>query len=315
MNLNNIWIYGVGGVGGVIGGKIALFLEHEKDSKAHLFFIARGKHLKEIQAHGLILNTADRQGFICKPTLATDNPEDLPSPDLCFICVKSYDLDNVSKSLVTLIKPETVIIPLLNGVDIYERIRKFLSSGIILPACMYVGTHIEKPGTVAQKGGEGKILFGKDPEHPDFYPEEILTFLKKVHIPFQWFDDSSSAIWEKFVFIAGFGLVSAYSKATLGQIMENPKLTTMAGNIMQEIHLIAKKKNISLPSNIVEVSLQKAQNFPYETKTSYQRDLEQQGKPNEGDLFGSTIIRLGKEFGIPTPFTELMYNKIISTSS
>jgi hypothetical protein len=33
------------------------------------------------------------------PTCATDNIVDLPSPDLCFLCVKSHDLDAVCDSL------------------------------------------------------------------------------------------------------------------------------------------------------------------------------------------------------------------------
>jgi 2-dehydropantoate 2-reductase len=58
------------------------------------------------------------------------------------------------------IQPYTVVIPLLNGVDVCERMRAILSSGIIFPACIYVGTHIEKPGVATQAGGDAKVLFG-----------------------------------------------------------------------------------------------------------------------------------------------------------
>ncbi|RKX84824.1 MAG: hypothetical protein DRP57_05105, partial [Spirochaetes bacterium] len=44
------------------------------------------------------------------------------------------------------------------------------------------------------------------------------------------------------------------------------------------------------------------------TKTSYQRDMEIPGKQNEGELFGGTILRLGKELGIRTPVTASLYN-------
>ena len=221
MNIQTIWVYGVGGVGGFIGGKIARFLQKEHRKDTRLYFIARGEHLKEIQKKGLVLNTGNEKGLICVPTRATDNIEELPSPDLCFLCVKSYDLDAVCDALNGHIKPETVIIPLLNGVDIYERVRKVLTNGIILPACIYVGTHIERPGVVTQKGGEGKILMGKDPKYPDFYPEEVLQFLKKQRFPSSGLKMFCPAIWEKYLFIAGFGLVSAASGKTLGQIMED----------------------------------------------------------------------------------------------
>jgi 2-dehydropantoate 2-reductase len=49
-------------------------------------------------------------------------------------------------------------------------------------------------------------------------------------------------------------------------------------------------------------------NMPLETKTSFQRDFEQKGKLNEGDLFGGTIIRFGKELNLPTRTTEEIFH-------
>jgi 2-dehydropantoate 2-reductase len=312
MNIQTIWVYGVGGVGGFIGGKVALFLQKEDRKDTRLYFIARGEHLKEIQKRGLVLNAGNENGLLCVPTRATDNMEELPSPDLCFLCVKSYDLDTVCDALNGHIKPETVVVPLLNGVDIYERVRRVLTNGIILPACIYVGTHIERPGVVTQRGGEGKILMGKDPKYPDFYPEEVLQFLQEAAISFQWFENALPAIWEKYLFIAGFGLVSAASGKTLGQIMEDAESKRLVAGIMEEIFLISKQKTVALPEDIVAVSVAKARNFPPETKTSYQRDVERKAQRNEGDLFGTTIMRMGKETGVPTPVTESIYKKIVS---
>ncbi len=311
MNKEVIWVYGVGGVGGYIGGKIAHFLRKEQRKDTRLYFIARGEHLKQIQKKGLILNTGAEHNLVCVPTLATDNIEELPSPDLCFLCVKSYDLGAVCNTLIGHIKHETAIIPLLNGVDIYERVRRVLDKGVVLPACIYVGTHIEKPGTVTQKGGEGKILMGRDPRYPDFYPEAILQFFNETGISFQWFEDALPAIWEKYLFIAGFGLVSAMTGYTLGQIVEDAENKRLVNGIMEEIFFISKQKHVALPKDIVAVSVAKASHFPFETKTSYQRDVENKAKRNEGDLFGETIIRMGKETGVPTPVTESVYKEIL----
>ena len=73
---------------------------------------------------------------------------------------------------------------------------------------------------------------------------------------------------------------------------------------MVEIVSIAERKGIALPDDIIPTSLEKANRFPYETKTSYQRDVETEGKQNEGDLFGETIIRMGKTTGVPTIITQ-----------
>lgn len=80
--------------------------------------------------------------------------------------------------------------------------------------------------------------------------------------------------------------------------------------IMKEIMNIATAKGIKFNKNIIELSLSKASKFPYSTKTSYQRDIESKGKKNEGDLFGKTILFLGKSLGIATPVTADIYSKI-----
>ena len=58
---------------------------------------------------------------------------------------------------------------------------------------------------------------------------------------------------------------------------------------------------------MIKNSIEKARSFPYETKTSFQRDFENPKKKNEMDLFGGTIIRFGKEYGIDTKYTEKYY--------
>jgi 2-dehydropantoate 2-reductase len=308
--IRNICIYGVGGVGGYFGGKIARAISVGAKDEKQVFFIARGQHLEEVRKHGLLLNASDEEGLRCVPTLATDNVEEIPSPDLCLVCVKSYDLNNALSVLSRKIKKETILLPLLNGVDVYERIREQLTDGIVLPACAYVGTHIERPGVVTQKGAPGIIVCGKDPNRSDFDPLPLITFFTEANIQFQWTDDPFAALWEKFVFIASFGLVSARSGKTLGEVMADTALKEQVRSVMTEIVGLAGKKGITLPADMVEVSLAKGKRFPFDTKTSYQRDVEREDKENEGDLFGGTIVRIGRATGIPTPVTGSIYAEI-----
>jgi 2-dehydropantoate 2-reductase len=313
-HIKNICIFGVGSVGGVFGGKIAHAIAQEKDTDRKVFFIARGAHLEEIKRNGLILNTPKERGILCKPALATDNIAEIPEPDLYLLCVKGYDLDDATLAIKTNIGTNTLIIPLLNGVDIYERIRKNMPKGIVLPGCVYIGALLERPGVVTHAGGPGLIAFGKDPHFPDFDPTEITNFLNDMGIKYSWSDNAATAQWQKFVFIAGYGLVTAYTAKTFGEILSDLKLKELVQKVMEEIAGVAKKKGVTLADSIVTDSLQTGSNFPPETTTSFQRDVAAKGKRHEGDLFGGTIIRLGEELGVPTPVTESIYSKILKNS-
>jgi 2-dehydropantoate 2-reductase len=205
-----------------------------------------------------------------------------------------------------------LILPLLNGVDIYDRIRTVMTTGIVLPACVYVGTHLFAPGVIHQNGGDGRILFGQDPAQKDMNLNPLLNFFGNVGMNYQFAHDPFPAIWEKFMFIAAYGLVTAQTGQTVGEVLADEESKACMQGIMGEIACIAKRKKIVLPENIITASMAKGKQFPFNTKTSYQRDMEQPGRKNEGNLFGGTIIRQGRALGIPTPVTESVYSKIIN---
>lgn len=302
----NIGVIGVGGVGGYFGGKLTGLLGREDWPDLKIYFIARNQHLAAIQENGLLLNTVAEGEIVCQPTLATDCMDELPILDLCLLCVKSYDLENVLLALQNKISAGTMIIPLLNGVDIYERIRAVISPGQVYPACVYVGTHIEYPGKVVQNGGSCTILFGNDPVYAEAVPQKIFDLFTAARIKYSYCEDPYPEIWSKYIFIAAYGMVTASENKTLGEVLSSEESSRMVLEIMQEIAAIAARQGIKLPSTIVADSYRKADSFPYETKTSLQRDIEQLDKADERDLYGSTVLLLGERNGIETPCTSLL---------
>lgn len=307
--MKNIAFIGIGGVGGYFGGKMAQIIQ-EKENELNLYFIARGKHLEKIKEHGLIVNTDKEGSLICKPTVVTDNFNDLPILDICYICVKEYDLNDVLLKIKDKIHEETKIIPLLNGVNIYERIRKIIDKGIVFPACVYIGTHIKESGVVEQNGGACKIIFGRDPQHLEYDAEEVCKLMDEAKIDYNWTEDHIKEIWSKFMFIAAYGLVTAYKNQTFGEIINDEDSKDKVLGIMNEIYNISKAEGVNLPKDIVKISFDKINNFPSETKTSFQRDFENRDKKDERDLFGQAIIDLGIKNNINTDVTRNIFDEL-----
>ena len=273
----NVCVVGVGGVGGYFGGKLAHTFSSNPDSPVKIFFVARGRHLEAIKRNGLILKCPEFGIITCRPTVATERISELPQIDIFLIAVKGYDLIGAATSInKDQVKENTVILAPLNGADIHERLRHEIKTGIILPACVYLSAHIEEPGIVVHIGNLGRMIFGRDPDHPDHIPRKIFELFEKSSIDYEWKDDSNPAIWEKYIFIASFGLISARYNRTLGDILEDPSLKEEVIGIVQEICAIALKKNIGLPDGIVDLSLKKATMFPRDTQTSLTRTM---GRP------------------------------------
>ncbi len=302
----NIAIIGTGGTGGYFGGKLAQLIDTHKDLR--LSFIARGEHLRVIREQGLTVDS-DEGVFNCKPSLATDSIDECGIIDCALVCVKGFDLSEVLAKLKNHVHDKTMILPLLNGVDIPERIRGVISAGTVLPACVYIGTHVEGPGKITQRGGACTIHFGADPNN-SYLDRSIFGLFNDANIKYEFHENPYIEIWKKFIFIAAYGLVTASSSKTIGEVMQSAELSGEVRGIMNEIYLLSQKAAIPLSVNIVEESFNKGANFPFEAKTSFQRDFEIAGKADERDLFGGTIIRKAKEYGIGAAVTQRLYSRI-----
>jgi 2-dehydropantoate 2-reductase len=305
VNIKTIGIIGVGGVGGYFGGKLCRL--QQNGSGVSISFVARGKHLRAIEESGLLLSSESDGELVCRPALATDDFRRLPPLDLGLICVKEFDLPAALAGLARLISDETILLPLLNGVDVYSRVRSVIRKGVVLPACVYVGTHIERPGKVHQQGGACRILFGPDPQRTDFAFQELIRLFDGAGIKSEWTLDIQVEIWRKFIFICAYGLVSAACGKTMGEILEDAGLKGDVRTIMIEASALAKASGVRLPDDIIEVSLLKAQDFPPATKTSFQRDFERQDKLDERDLFGGTMIRMADRLNVAVPGTRAVF--------
>lgn len=301
---------GVGGVGGYIGGKLAAKFSENRTSKVNISFIARGEHLTEIKNNGLTLKSTQFDNINCKPDKATENIDELPTTDFFIIAVKGYDLDCIAKQIKNYVNNDTVILPLLNGADIYERLREVIKSGIILPACVYISSHVEKPGVINHISNNARVIFGKDPKKPEYTAENIISLFQKANIDFNWKDNPAPAIWEKYIFIASFALTTACYNKTIGEVLDDNSLKSKVINIMEEIKAIANKKDIGLSDDIIDKTLEKAASFSYNIKTSLQRDIIKNKQDNELDIFGGAIIRLGKQLSIETPVTSKIVKKL-----
>lgn len=300
-------VIGIGGIGGYYGGKMAA--KYAGAGEDQIIFIARGEHLQTIQRQGLRLMTVEGD-FTAIPTLATDNPRDAGLFDLVLFCVKSYGLEEAARRIKDNIHDQTVIIPLLNGVDIAERLKAVLPKGRILGGCVYISARIEGPGVVRQVGGSCQLIFGPDRGTDAAMFRPIEDFLKNAGIKAELVGDIALPLWTKYIFIDPLaGMTSMLGKA-FGAILEDEGLRGMLAGLMQEVHLVAKAQGVTLPGDIVQATIAKAAAFPKETKTSFQLDFEK-GNPAELDIFMGYMVAAGKKLGIPLPLHEKVYTELL----
>ena len=109
-----IAIVGSGGVGGYFGGRLAA-------TGADVTFLARGAHLDALRTRGLRIESPKGNVHLPQRARPTADPSEVGPVDIVFFAVKLYDTESALAMLPPLVGPDTVVIPLQNGVDSVAR--------------------------------------------------------------------------------------------------------------------------------------------------------------------------------------------------
>ena len=302
-----IGIIGIGGVGGFYGGKLAL--KYSGRSKHEVIFYARGAHLAAIRKDGLRLVTVDGECTV-RPMQATDNPGEMGALDLTIFCTKSYGLEDAARAIAGNLHGESVVLPLLNGVDITDRLRAVLPRGEVLYGGVFISSAIQGPGIVKQMGGTGQLFFGPANRADVEKYRPIETLLKDAGIKAELSSDALLPLWTKYIFIGPMAGVTSLTGKPFGDVLADAADRAMVEGMMKEIEAVARKKGVHFPPDIVEASLGKAAAFAPTTKTSMQLDYER-GNRTELDIFTAYMVRAGKELGIPVPLHRKVYAELM----
>lgn len=292
-------IIGVGGVGGYFGGKIS-------NSGQKVTLVARGKHLETIQKKGLQVNSIHGD-FVTHPFLATDDIQNVEKADLILICTKSWQVTEAAKLIMSILHEETIVIPLQNGADNAEKLLSVLGQKHVLGGLCKIYSKIEAPGIISHFGHAPEVVFGET----DKSITERLRNVKKVFDK-AGFNNTISKdiyvdIWSKFMFIATVSGLGALTRATIGEMYENPQIREVLEQTATEIYEVGKAKGVTLPKDLVDRIMAFISKQPHDSTASTQRDILE-GRPSELDNFNGFIVKEGEKLGVKTPANTFIYS-------
>ncbi len=303
-------VVGLGGVGGYFGGKLAG--KYAGTPEHGVAFIARGAHLAAIRREGLLLRTVEGECRV-RPDIATASPAEAGPCDLVLFSVKEYDLETAAAEITPLLHAGTIVLPVLNGVNIAERLRAIVPRGVVLSGLVYISAFVEAPGVVRQVGGSCQLVFGPDDGKSDQY-RPLEGFLKGAGIKAELSNDIAVPLWTKYLFVSPMAGVTSLTRLNFGEVMSDAKARAMVRGLMAEVERLARAKGINLPPDSVERGIATVERFPPATKSSLQLDFEKE-KRTELELFIGFAVRAGRALGVPMPLHEELYAALTGKAS
>lgn len=288
-------IIGAGGVGGYLAGKLA----RQYDG---VTVVARGAHLAAIQAQGLTIQDGDER-FTVHPR-AIEQPAEASVQDAIFLCTKGYGLEGALEQIRPCVGPDTMIIPLLNGVNMHKRIAAALPQGKALLGSIYIYANIVSPGVISKNGPMLRLLLGIPGVPGSEAPaplQKLCGLLNDAGIPTELPEDMLRENWIKWAVLVSNGQPNAYFNAPLGAIREDPARMEFVMALLNEVMAVAVAEGVALPEDMPERLLTTMRSLPYESVSSLARDIATPGKPTELSLFAGTLCELAEAHGIDTP--------------
>ena len=300
-----IVILGLGGVGGYYGGMLSR--KCKDNPNIDVYFVARGAHLQNVKTFGLTVIT-ETGTFVTNPTLATDKPAEIGIADYIIVTTKSYDLDSTIEQIKPCIGKQTVVLPLLNGIDITTRIKELLPDTEVWQGCTYVVSRLNEPGVVESSGNIHLIHFGCDNKTSSrlLFMEKIM---KNAGFDIHFSNKIHSVIWRKFFFISPTASLTSYFDVSFGALLtDETRKKTLLG-LLQELLLVARAENIDIDDSIVGDVVCQLEELPFETTSSMHVDFRMKRKTELQTLTG-IVVRLAKKHNINVPIYTDVYESL-----
>jgi 2-dehydropantoate 2-reductase len=99
-------------------------------------------------------------------------------------------------------------------------------------------------------------------------------------------------------------------RTTLGPVRENPESREFYLNVMRETVAVGRARGVNLPEDFADDRLAFSDGLPAQMNSSMHHDL-QKGNPLELPWLAGTVVRYGRELGVPTPVCQTVYAALL----
>ena len=224
--------------------------------------------------------------------------------------VKAWQLRDAAETIRPILREDTIVVPLENGIDGPEQLASVLDERNIGGGLCAIVSYIVAPGHIRHAAANPFIMFGELDNRRTPRVERLRDVLRSAHIDADVPEDIHKAMWSKFVFIAPMSGIGAATRVPIGVWRTTPETRALAERAILEVIAIAKARGVELGYEALDATMARYDALPAEATSSLQRDV-MSGKPSELDAQLGAAVRLGRESSVPTPVLQTLYEVLL----
>ena len=280
---------------------------------ADVSLVARGGTLQLIDSEGLRLT--ENGATHCVAVATAEDPAVLGPQDLVVVAVKAPALAEIGPALEPLIRPETIILPMLNGVpwwfteeplwcvDPDCAIADALPVGQIIGCVVHASCRREAPNHVHVIQAD-RLIIGEPAGDLSDRVERIRALFENTGLPCEASDDVRRDIWYKLWGNATLNPLSALTRAPADMIHADSEARSWMLEGMAELAAVGEAIGCGVEQS-AEDRLRITERLGA-FKTSMLQDVEA-GRPIELEALLGAPREIARRVEVPTPQLDRLY--------
>lgn len=293
-----ILVVGAGAVGGYFGGRL---IQAGRD----VTFLVLPKRAEQMQAQGLRILSPTHGDFTARPKTIT--AAQIASPyDVIFLSVKSYSLAAAIDDFAPAVGPQTVIIPVLNGMHHIDVLTQRFGEHAVLGGVCYVATEIDSQGRIVQLADFQNLTYGELDGKKTSRIEAVYQEFSGAGFETAVSGNILRDMWEKWVWLASLGAITCLLRGNIGEIVavsggselclsalrECAAIAGACGYPMSETFLAEKSPQLTAPGSKLTPSMY--------------RDLTEQARVEVDTILGDLVER-GRKHEVSAPIVQAAF--------
>jgi 2-dehydropantoate 2-reductase len=293
-----ILVVGAGAVGGYFGGRLV-------QAGRDVTFLVRPKHAEQIQSQGLRILSPMHGDFTAHPKAITASQISSPY-DVIFLSVKSYDLAAAINDFAPAVGPQTVILPVLNGMQHMDVLTERFGKDALLGGVCFVATQVDAQGRIVQLNDMQRLIYGELDRKKTSRVEAVHRTFQEAGFDAAISEDILQAMWQKWVFLASVGAITCLLRGNIGEIVAVPGGAELSLAALHECAEIATACGYPMPQTFLTENRSQLAAPGSSLTSSMYRDLQDQARVEVDTILGDLVAR-GRKHGVSGPIVQAAF--------
>lgn len=299
MNMSNLKyaVVGVGALGGFYGGMLA-----KAGADVHFLFHSDYDHVKK---YGLRVDSVLGDFIINKPN-AYNSSYDMPACDVVLVMMKTISNNILKKILPPLLKEDTTVILIQNGLSIESELEKDFPGIAIGGGLAFICSNKTGPGYIKHLD-YGKLTIGKYKGDDNVF-SKICSDFNGAGVPAYFAADLMLARWKKLVWNVPYNGLCVALKSDTKDLMDNEYTRALLKDMMLEVIAAACANGYRIEKSFADEMLKSTDSMkPY--NPSMKLDFDNKRNMEIKAIYSNTI-EAARIHGLDMPKVKMLEQEL-----